>query len=169
MSIFKAPTLLWNLINYLTLLLEKNSDSLSLMTECFRALNIQHLLQLDSKLIDEAILDMLKNLFALQPSSPIILEMCIAILDFKLGKKPDAMVIQFWLFTTRAVCNTNGNINNLKALFQKYSYYADTKKDYMVVDFLKIVQEYVLLDLFTSQEEILALINYMHQKFVAEV
>jgi len=39
----------------------------------------------------------------------------------------------------------------------------------MVVDFLKIVQEYVLLDLFTTQEEILALINYMHQKFVAEV
>ena len=39
----------------------------------------------------------------------------------------------------------------------------------MVVDFLKIVQEYVLLDLFTSHEEILTLINYMHQKFVAEV
>jgi len=35
------------------------------MTECFRALNLQHLLQLDQKLIDEAILDMLKNLFAL--------------------------------------------------------------------------------------------------------
>ena len=60
---------------------------------------------------------MLKNLFALQPSSPIILEMCIAILDFKLAKKPDAMVIQFWLFTTRAVSNANGNINNLKGLF----------------------------------------------------
>jgi hypothetical protein len=73
MSVFQAPTLIWNMINYLTLLLEKNSDSQSLMTECFHALNLQHLLSLDQKLIDEAILDMLKNLFALQPTSAVIL------------------------------------------------------------------------------------------------
>lgn len=41
---FKAPNIIWNMINYLTLLLEKNSDSNMLMTECFRALNLQHLL-----------------------------------------------------------------------------------------------------------------------------
>lgn len=81
------------MINYLTLLLEKNSDSQSLMTECFRALNLQHLLSLDQKLIDEAILDMLKNLFALQPSSSVILEMCVSVLDYKLIKKPDSMVV----------------------------------------------------------------------------
>lgn len=46
---------------------------------------------------------MLKNLFALQPSSSVILEMCISVLDYKLAKKPDAMVLQFWVFTTRAV------------------------------------------------------------------
>lgn len=92
---------------------------------------------------------MLKNLFALQPSSTIILDMCISVLDFKLAKKPDSMLISFWLFTTRAVSNDNANLANLKPLFQKYSWYADLKKDYMVSEFLKIVQEYVMLDLFT--------------------
>ena len=105
------------MINYLTLLLEKNADSQSLMTECFRALNLHHLLTLEQKLIDEAILDMLKNLFALQPSSPVILEMCISVLDHKLSKKPDSMVIQFWLFTTRAVSAENTSIVGLKGLF----------------------------------------------------
>lgn len=47
MGVFKAPTLIWNMINYMTLLLEKNCDSQSLMTECFKALNLQHLLSLD--------------------------------------------------------------------------------------------------------------------------
>lgn len=93
---------------------------------------------------------MLKNLFALQPASSVILDMCIAVLDYKLSKKPDSMVVQFWLFTTRAVSSENTSIGNLKLLFQKYSWYADLKKDYLVFDFLKIVQEYVMLDLFTS-------------------
>lgn len=105
---------------------------------------------------------MLKNLFALQPSSAVILDMCISVLDFKLSKKPDAMVIQFWLFATRAMNADNASIANLKSLFQKYSYYADLKKDYMVIDFLKILQEYVMLDIFTTQEELTSLINYMH-------
>lgn len=79
------------------------------------------------------------------------------------------MLIQFWLFTTRAVNSDNTSIQNLKGLFQKYSWYADLKKDYLVIDFLKIVQEYVMLDLFTSQDELVALINFMHQKFIAEI
>lgn len=132
------------------------------MTECFRALNLQHLLQLDSKLIDEAIIDMLKNLFALQGASPVILDMCIAILDFKLAKKPDYMLLQLWLFTIRASTAENTSLPNLKPLFQKYSYLADLKKDFLAVEFFKIVQEYVLLDMYTSEEELLALINYMH-------
>jgi len=132
------------------------------MTECFRALNLQHLLQLDSKLIDEAIIDMLKNLFALQGGSPVILDMCIAILDFKLAKKADFMLLELWLFTIRASTAENTSLPNLKPLFQKYSYLADLKKDFLAVEFLKIVQEYVLLDMYTSEEELLALINYMH-------
>jgi hypothetical protein len=166
---FQAPTLIWNIINYITLLLEKNSESNQIMTECFRAFNLQHLLQLDSKLIDEAIIDMLKNLFALQGASPVILDMCIAILDFKLAKKPDFMLLQLWLFTIRATATENTSLPNLKPLFQKYSYLADLKKDFLAVEFLKIVQEYVLLDMYTSEEELLALINYMHTKFLQEV
>jgi hypothetical protein len=60
---------------------------------------------------------MLKNLFALQPESSVILEMCISVLDFKLGRKPDSMVLQFWLFTTRAVSSENTSIAKLKFLF----------------------------------------------------
>ena len=169
LGVFQAPTLIWNMINYLTLLLEKNADSQSLMTECFRALNLQHMLEIDQKLIDEAILDMLKNLFALQPSSAVILEMCISVLDFKLSKKPDSMVIHFWLFTTRAVSADNASIGNLKFLFQKYAGYGDIKKDYMVIDFLKIVQEYVMLNFFSSQDDFKGLISYIHSKFLQEV
>lgn len=39
----------------------------------------------------------------------------------------------------------------------------------MVVDFLKIVQEYVMLGVFSTQEDLLSLVAYMHQKFVNEV
>lgn len=105
---------------------------------------------------------MLKNIFALQPQSPVILDMCVAILDFKLAKKPDSMIVQFWLFTTRAVTSTNASLIHLKPLFHKFTYYADLKKDYMVIDFLKILQEYVLLEMFSTQEEVLGLVNYMH-------
>jgi hypothetical protein len=81
------------MINYITKLLEKNSESPSLMLECFNSLNLQHLLSVDQKLTDEAIIDMLKNLFILQPSSPVILQMCVNVLDFKLSKKPDSMLV----------------------------------------------------------------------------
>lgn len=37
---FQAPNLIWNMINYLTKLLEKNSDSQTLMIECFKTLNL---------------------------------------------------------------------------------------------------------------------------------
>ena len=112
---------------------------------------------------------MLKNLFALQQSSAVILEMCISVLDFKLAKKPDSMVIQFWLFTTRAVTSDNTSLGNLKFLFQKYAGYGDLKKEYMVIDFLKIVQEYVMLNFFSSQDDFKQLINYIHQKYLIEI
>ena len=54
------------------------------MVECFNHLNLQHLLSLDNNLVDEAILDMFKNLLAYQPSSPIILQMSASLIDYKL-------------------------------------------------------------------------------------
>ena len=95
--------------------------------------------------------------------------MCISVLDFKLAKKPDSMVIHFWLFTTRAVSSDNMSIGNLKFLFQKYAGYGDLKKDYMVIDFLKIVQEYVMLNFFSSQEDFSSLIAYIYSKFLQEI
>ncbi len=87
------------------------------MTECFKTLNLHHLLQLNSTLIDEAIIDMMKNLFVMQPESSVILEMCINLIDFKLSKKHDSMLIQFWLFTARAVHANNQSLLQLKTLF----------------------------------------------------
>jgi hypothetical protein len=62
LSDFKAPTMIWNMINYLSKLLEKNANSPLLMVDCFNTLNLTHLLQMNDNLVDEAILDMLKNL-----------------------------------------------------------------------------------------------------------
>ena len=92
---------------------------------------------------------MLKNLFILQPSSQVILDMCVNVLDYKLQRKPDHMLIQFWLYTARAVASDNPSVSTLKDLFKKYSSLLDSKKDSVAIDFLKIVQEYVLLNFFS--------------------
>lgn len=74
-------------------------------------------MHLQSSLVDEAIIDMLKNLFAFKTSSNIILELCISVIDLKLQKKPDSLVLGFWLFTVRAVSNENPSIAQLNTLF----------------------------------------------------
>lgn len=93
MGAFQAPNLIWNLINYLTLLLEKNLDSQSIILECFKTLNLHHLLQLGSELIDEAVIDMLKNLFIISPESSVILDLSISIIEYKLAQKQDAAIV----------------------------------------------------------------------------
>ena len=57
----------------------------------------------------------------------------------------------------------------LKGLFHKYSNLGDTKKDYVAIDFLKIIQEYVLLGFFSTPEEILSVVDYMSQRFLQEI
>ena len=39
----------------------------------------------------------------------------------------------------------------------------------MVIEFLKIVQEYVMLNFFSSQDDFKGLISYIHQKYLQEV
>ena len=90
---FQAPQLIWNLINYITKLLEKASENQTVMLECFKSMNLLHLLSLNSQLIDEAIIDMMKNLFVIQQDSQVILEMCVSIIDFKLSKKLEPALI----------------------------------------------------------------------------
>lgn len=109
------------------------------MLECFATLNLQPLLQMESKLVDEAVIDMLKNLFMVAPDSTVILEMCVAVLNHQLNKKPDASVIQFWLFTNWAVALDNKSLPTMFTLLEKFFYYGDLKKDYIVIDFLKIL------------------------------
>jgi hypothetical protein len=43
--------------------------------------------------------------------------MCINLIDYKLSKKHDALLIQFWLFAARAVGVNNTALPQLKELF----------------------------------------------------
>ena len=105
---FNAPMLVWKMVNYLSFILEKNTENADKLISCLRQLNINKLLQLNSAQVHDALIDMLKNLLAHQPNSPIILEMCINLLDHCLTKTQhldDA--IKFWVFTMRVTSIDN--------------------------------------------------------------
>lgn len=105
---FNAPNLIWKMVNYLSFILEKNTDETDKLIECFNQLNINKLLQLNSEQVHDALIDTLKHLLAYQPSSQIILEMCINLLDHCLTKTQhldDA--ITFWVFTMRVTSLEN--------------------------------------------------------------
>jgi hypothetical protein len=100
--------LVWKMVNYLSFILEKNTENADKLISCLRQLNINKLLQLNSAQVHDALIDMLKNLLAHQPNSPIILEMCINLLDHCLTKTQhldDA--IKFWVFTMRVTSIDN--------------------------------------------------------------
>ena len=78
--------------------------------------------------------------------------------------------MQFWLFTMRAVANDNPSLPNLKQLFVKFSgclssggqtgqtnqsplYTMHIKRDYIFLEFLKVAQESILLNMFDTFEE----------------
>ena len=112
---------------------------------------------------------MLKNLLCQCPTSPVILQMCCVLLNFKLDHSlNDSTAIQFWLFTMRAVSNDNSALPQLKDLFLKFSgcltqgpqgaaapnSVANTniKRDFLYIEFLKVAQEAVLLGMFPDLE-----------------
>jgi hypothetical protein len=57
--------------------------------------------------------------------------MCIAILDYKLGRKVDAIYSVFWLFTIRAVSEDNPSLPIMKDLLSKYFGYGEVKKEFI--------------------------------------
>lgn len=81
---FENPTIIWNIINYITKLLEKNITHSEGIISSFNMLNIHNILNLKSSLVDEAIIDMMKNLFVIVPNSDIVLDICVKIIDFQL-------------------------------------------------------------------------------------
>jgi len=83
---FNTPNLVWKMVNYLSFILEKNTESADKLIECLKQLNIIKLLQLNSEQVHDALIDMLKQLLAHQPQSGIILEMCVTLLDHCLTK-----------------------------------------------------------------------------------
>ena len=163
------------MINYLSLILEKIVAQPEAIEECLKFLNILAILQAPTQChVDEAVIDMLKNLVVMCPASPVILDMCCDLLDFKLSKSlNDGNSIQFWLFTMRAISAQNPSVHKLKELFVKFSgcltqpvqnrqtgelssnAVANTtiKRDYIYLEFLKVAQEAVLLDMFSTADE----------------
>lgn len=65
LDVFKSPNLIWNMINYLSFILEKNIEQPDAIVECLKYLNILRILQNQKEChVDEAIIDMLKSLIA---------------------------------------------------------------------------------------------------------
>ena len=141
---------------------------------CLKYLNILRILEQATEChVDDAIIDMLKNLLIQCPSSPVILDMCCTLLDFKLSKTlNDGSTMQFWLFTMRAVASDNPSLPKLKELFVRFSgcltnapaghqtgtgssvmYPTAIKKDYIFLEFLRVAKEAVLLDMFSTFDE----------------
>jgi hypothetical protein len=196
LDLFKSPNLIWNMINYLSFILEKNIEQPDAIVECLKYLNILRILQNQTQChVDEAIIDMLKSLITQCPSSQVILDMCCVLLDFKLSKsltdkKADGNTIMFWLFTMRAVASENPALGQLKELFMKFSSLltlgniqnqalgvgssssvANTfmTKDHIFIDFLKVTMEAILLNMFQSETEIQQLTLFAIFKFQQEV
>lgn len=176
LDVFKSPNLIWNMINYLSFILEKNIEQPDAIVECLKYLNILRILQNQTQChVDEAIIDMLKSLITQCPGSEVILDMCCVLLDFKLSKslhdkKADGNTIMFWLFTMRAVSSDNPALGQLKDLFMKFSSLITINnlgvgsassvanntfmtKDHIFIDFLKVTMEAVLLNMFQTEIE----------------
>lgn len=131
---------------------------------------------------------MLKNLLVQCQASPVILDMCCTLLNFKLSKTlNDGSTMQFWLFTMRAVSTDNPSLPKLKELFVKFSgclstnqnvtaagtnssvAYTTIKRDYIFLEFMKVAKEAVLLDMFSTFEEASSLAQFATIKFNSEV
>lgn len=122
LDLFKSPSLIWSMINCLSFILEKTVGDPATIEGCLKYLNILRILEQQTEChVDDAIIDMLKTLLIQCPSSPVILDMCCTLLNFKLSKTlNDGSTMQFWLFTMRAVANDNPNLPKLKELFVRF-------------------------------------------------
>lgn len=131
LDVFKSPSLIWSMINCLSFVLEKTVSQPEMIEGCLKYLNILRILETQTEChVDEAIIDMLKNLLIQCPSSPVILDMCCTLLNFKLAKTlNDGSTMQFWLFTMRAVATDNPSLSKLKELFIKFSGCLSTSVD----------------------------------------
>ena len=147
-SQFNSPNLVWKLVNILSFILERNTDSAEHLIECLHQLNLGRLLSINSEQVHEALIDMLKQLLAQLPSSSIILEMCIAVLDHCLTKTVHLdNALTFWVFVMRVSSNENAAKTALKNLFMKFcASYGNVKKEHLFIEFLKVAQECALMD-----------------------
>mmetsp|Transcript_17 Transcript_17/g.29 ORF Transcript_17/g.29 Transcript_17/m.29 type:complete len:305 (-) Transcript_17:888-1802(-) len=168
---FVTPNLVWKMVNYISNILEKNTESPEKLIECLNQLNINKLLQLNSEQVHDALIDMLKHLLAQQSASPVILEMCVALLDHCLTKTQHLDdVLIFWVFVSRITSVDNPNKLSLKNLFMKFCVsYGSVKKEHLFIEFLKVAQECALMGCFDTQLEVQQIIEFAFQKFQAEI
>ena len=174
LDVFKSPNMIWSMINCLSFILERTVANPATIEGCLKYLNIIRILESQQEsFVDDAIIDMFKNLLVQSPSSPVILAMCCDVLNYKLTKSMnDGSTMQFWLFTMRAVAAENPSLPKLKELFVRFSGCITTlalvnssqstsnsvtmtsiKRDYVFIEFLNVAKEAVLLDMFSSFEE----------------
>ena len=104
---FQNPTLIWNIINYLTFMLEKNVSSSEGLVECFNSFSVKNLLDLGDELVDESVVDMLRHVFVTAPDSDVILKLICSVLEHKLQAKASSLFTGFWLFSSRVVSPSN--------------------------------------------------------------
>jgi hypothetical protein len=83
---FKSPMLVWNLINLLTLLIEKCKYKCydHILTH-FETANFQSLLNTESELLQDALLEMCQALLFTFPNSHIILKISLILLQHRLN------------------------------------------------------------------------------------
>jgi hypothetical protein len=141
------------MVNYLSFILEKNTETTEHLIECLKELNMNKLLQLNSEQVHDALIDMLKQLLAHQPNSSIILEMCISLLDHCLTKTQHLdEALTFWVYTMRVTSLDNPAKIQLKNLFMKFCVsYGSVNKEHLFIEFLKVAQECALIDAFNTQ------------------
>ena len=63
LDVFRSPSLIWRMINCLSYILEKTVSDPQMVEGCLKYLNILRILEQQTEShVDEAIIDMLKNL-----------------------------------------------------------------------------------------------------------
>ncbi len=82
---FSSPTILWNVINMLTVILSllqfKGDDTISNM---MADIDITKIISKPSELIEDAMADMMRALIATFPSSAVIINYAFQLLDYRL-------------------------------------------------------------------------------------
>eukprot|EP01022_Parablepharisma_sp_SALTPOND_P000965 TRINITY_DN105352_c3_g1_i1.p1 TRINITY_DN105352_c3_g1~~TRINITY_DN105352_c3_g1_i1.p1 ORF type:complete len:1150 (-),score=111.95 TRINITY_DN105352_c3_g1_i1:28-3477(-) len=171
---FTTPKLVWAMVNLLTLLVEKcqyrcNEDVLSVL----EATNFATLFSNKYELIQEALIDMCKALVLSFPSSASMLKLAFHIVDTRLSvtffgfntpsqeNLNNISAYTFWLFILRTATATPEALMIFKQIFMKHAGNLQmVTKEYVLETIFEIVDESLIIDIFTTEEEVAGVVNF---------